>query len=119
MTKHRVFRGQIYYLKDEVIAPGSEQGGTRPVLIIQNNRGNGVSTTTIVAPITAQTSKQDLPVHVKILACNTGLYKDSMVLLEQIRTIDTRVLGKFLGRLSEEDLRLVDNAILVSLGITK
>ena len=96
---------------------GSEQSGFRPVVIIQNDVGNRHSTTVIVAPITSQTDKPNLPTHVKVNSCDF-LEKNSMVILEQIRTIDKKRLKKFKGTISKEDMIKVDQAILVSCGIT-
>lgn len=104
-------RGQVYYAElGEGV--GSEQGGLRPVLIIQNDTGNKFSTTTIVAPLTTQT-KTKVPTHCKVKLPNG---KVSIILLEQIRTIDkSRIKGKSIGRL--EDMEKVDKAIAISLGL--
>ena len=94
---------------------GSEQGGVRPVLILQNNTGNKYSPTTIVAAITSKKTKTALPTHVTVTA--NGLKTESTVLLEQIRTIDKARLGEYIGRLDSKTLAAVDRAIVVSLGI--
>lgn len=107
-------RGEIYAV-DFVTGFGSEQGGTRPSLILQNDIGNRHSPTTIVAAITGRKTKAALPTHVKIMA--KGLKTESTVLLEQIRTIDKARLGEYIGRLDSNTLAAVDRAIVVSLGI--
>lgn len=97
---------------------GSEQGGTRPVLVIQNNVGNKFSTTVIIAAITAQIQKSRLPTHVEIDANTYRLEKDSVILLEQIRTIDKRRLtGRLISRLDDKKLQEVDEALQISLGM--
>lgn len=107
-------RGEIYYASlDPVI--GSEQGGNRPVLVIQNDVGNWFSPTTIVAAITSRQGKTTLPTHVSISAVE--LPRDSVALLEQIRTIDKRRLTGFVGHLDEKAMLLVDKAIVISFGI--
>lgn len=93
----------------------SEQGGLRPVLILQNDTGNKYSPTTIVAAITSRQSKSRLPTHVNITA--DGLAKDSVVLLEQIRTIDKSRLTEYVGRLDKQTMETVDRAIVISFGI--
>ena len=107
-------RGDIYYADLRPVI-GSEQGGVRPVLVIQNDIGNKHSPTTIVAAITGRKTKAALPTHVKIMA--KGLKTESTVLLEQIRTIDKARLGEYIGRLDSKTLAAVDRAIVVSLGI--
>ena len=107
-------RGEIYSA-DFGAGFGSEQGGIRPVLILQNNTGNKHSPTTIVAAITGRKTKAALPTHVKIMA--KGLKTESTVLLEQIRTIDKERLGEAIGRLDKKTLGKIDHAIVVSLGI--
>jgi mRNA interferase MazF len=107
-------RGEIYAV-DFGAGFGSEQGGIRPILILQNNTGNKHSPTTIVAAITGRKTKAALPTHVKIMA--KGLKTESTVLLEQIRTIDKARLGEYIGRLDSKTLAAVDRAIVVSLGI--
>jgi len=106
-------RGDIYYAAlDPVI--GSEQGGTRPVLILQNDTGNKHSPTTVVAAITSS-QKKSLPTHVPVI--NFALSKDSIVLLEQIRTIDKHRLDEYVTQLSSKQMKEVDKAIEVSLGL--
>ena len=98
---------------------GSEQGGTRPVLIVQNDTGNKHSPTVIAAAITSQTNKAKLPTHIELAGRSVGLTKDSVVLLEQIRTIDKRRLREHMGRLDESMMNRVDDAIAVSFGLPK
>ena len=109
-----VYRGEVYYAD---LAPviGSEQGGLRPVLIIQNDVGNKHSPTTIIAPITSRFTKKPLPTHVPLSNC--GLAKDSIALCEQLRTIDKRRLGDKLGSMDEKDKVALDKAIEISLGL--
>ena len=107
-------RGEIY-AADFGAGFGSEQGGVRPVLFLQNNTGKKNSQTTILAAITGINTKAALPTHVKIMA--KGLKTESTVLLEQIRTIDKARLGEYIGRLDSKTLAAVDRAIVVSLGI--
>ena len=111
-----VKRGDIFYadLSPDV---GSEQGGTRPVLIVQNDTGNKHSPTVIAAAITSQTNKAKLPTHIELEGKNFGLTKNSVVLLEQIRTIDKRRLREHMGRLDEGMMNRVDTAIAVSFGL--
>lgn len=109
-------RGEVYFADLSPVV-GSEQGGTRPVLIVQNDVGNRYSPTVIVAAITAKISKAKLPTHVEIHKEDVGLVKDSVVLLEQIRTIDKRRLTQKLGELSPESMEKVNLALLISLGL--
>ncbi len=111
-----VRRGDIYYADLSPVV-GSEQGGTRPVLIVQNDTGNRHSPTVIAAAITSQLGKARLPTHITVPGRESGLAKDSVVLLEQIRTLDKRRLREHMGRLSEEQMSKVDNAIAVSFGL--
>jgi mRNA interferase MazF len=111
-----VKRGEIYYANLSPVV-GSEQGGHRPVLVIQNDVGNKYSPTVIVAAITSQISKAKLPTHVEISAKQFNLDKDSVILLEQLRTIDKRRLKEKITRLSEEIMTKVDEAIRISLGL--
>ena len=110
----RIKRGEIYYA-DLSPAVGSEQGGIRPVLILQNDTGNRHSPTTIVAAITSREKKAALPTHVDITAA--GLKTKSTVLLEQIRTIDKNRLAEYVGRLDKETMGKIDHAIITSFGI--
>ena len=109
-------RGDIYYA-DLSPAVGSEQGGIRPVLIIQNDIGNRFSPTVIAAAITSRESKANLPTHIRLYADNSGLTRDSVVLLEQIRTIDKRRLKEKMGTLSTNEMYKVDEALAVSFGL--
>lgn len=114
MKPLNIKRGQIYYADLSPVI-GSEQGGLRPVLIIQNDIGNAHSPTVIAAAITSQFSKANLPTHIEIRKC--GLAKDSIVLLEQIRTIDKRRLKECMGELDESTMAQINNAIKISLGV--
>ncbi len=107
-------RGEIYYADLSPVI-GSEQGGYRPVLIVQNNKGNKFSTTIIVAPISSKMTKNPLPTHVVIE--NECLEKKSMVLLEQIRTIDKQRIRDKVGEVDTTIMALVDQAIKTSLDI--
>ncbi len=109
-------RGDIFYADLSPVI-GSEQGGLRPVLIIQNDVGNKYSPTVIAAAITSKTGKAKLPTHIDIYAEATGLIKDSIILLEQIRTLDKRRLKEKTGHLSPAKMSEVDNAIAVSLNL--
>jgi len=111
-----VRRGEIYYADLSPVV-GSEQGGMRPVLIVQNDTGNRHSPTVIAAAITSQMGKAKLPTHIELEARTYGLNKDSVVLLEQIRTIDKRRLRERMGRVDEALMNKVDNAIAVSFGL--
>ena len=97
---------------------GSEQGGVRPVLIVQNDIGNRYSPTVIAAAITSQQSKAKLPTHIPIEADGCGLSRDSVVLLEQIRTLDKRRLKEKMGSINEGAMSRVDNAISISFGLS-
>ena len=116
MNEETVKRGDIFYADLSPVV-GSEQGGTRPVLIVQNDTGNRHSPTVIAAAITSQTGKARLPTHINIAGGSVGLSKDSVILLEQIRTIDKRRLREHMGRLDEKQLAQVDDAIAVSFGL--
>ena len=111
-----VKRGDIFYADLSPVV-GSEQGGIRPVLIIQNDRGNRHSPTVIAAAITSQMNKAKLPTHIELLNPHCGLTKDSVVLLEQIRTLDKRRLRERMGRLDDRMMEQVDTAIAVSFGL--
>ena len=111
-----VKRGDIFYAELSPVV-GSEQGGTRPVLIVQNDTGNRHSPTVIAAAITSQTGKAKLPTHINITGSSAGLSKDSVILLEQIRTIDKRRLREHMGRLNDKQMEMVDDAIAVSFGL--
>ena len=109
-------RGDIFYADLSPVV-GSEQGGTRPVLIIQNDMGNRHSPTVIAAAITSQTGKARLPTHISLSGRSVGLSKDSIVLLEQVRTIDKRRLREHMGHVDDALMNQVDNAIAVSFGL--
>jgi len=109
-------RGDVYFA-DLSPVRGSEQGGQRPVLIIQNDVGNKYSPTVIVAAITAKIAKAKLPTHVEVEASKVGLIKDSVILLEQVRTIDKTRLIQRLGHLEDEVMIKVDKALVVSLNL--
>lgn len=109
-------RGDVFYADLSPVI-GSEQGGIRPVLIIQNDIGNKYSPTVIVAAITSQINKAKLPTHVEISGNECGLAKDSVVLLEQIRTIDKKRLREKIGHLDTETLKKVNEALEISLGL--
>ena len=111
-----VKRGDIYYADLSPVV-GSEQGGMRPVLIVQNDTGNRHSPTVIAAAITSQTGKAKLPTHIEIAAQSFGLSRDSVILLEQIRTLDKSRLRERMGKLDEQAMNRVDNAIAVSFGL--
>ena len=111
-----VRRGEIYYADLSPVV-GSEQGGMRPVLNVQNDVGNRYSPTVIAAAITSQQNKARLPTHIEIEARTYGLTKNSVVLLEQVRTLDKRRLRERMGCLDEKALPRVDGAIAISLGL--
>ena len=111
-----VRRGDIYYADLSPVV-GSEQGGMRPVLIIQNDPGNRHSPPVIAAAITSQTGKANLPTHISLAARSCGLTRDSVILLEQVRTLDKSRLRERMGRLDEPAMHQVDNAIAVSFGL--
>ena len=111
-----VKRGDIFYADLSPVV-GSEQGGTRPVLIVQNDVGNRYSPTVIAAAITSQQNKARLPTHIEIEARTYGLSKNSVVLLEQVRTLDKRRLRERMGCLDEKAMQRVDGAIAISLGL--
>ena len=110
-----VKRGDIYYADLSPVV-GSEQGGVRPVLVVQNDVGNKYSPTVIAAAVTSKINKARLPTHIELSASLYGLMKDSVVLLEQIRTIDKRRLKERIGFLPPDTMRQVDDALLISLG---
>ena len=112
----RVKRGDIYYADLSPVV-GSEQGGIRPVLIVQNDIGNKYSPTVIAAAITSQRDKTKLPTHIEVTASSWGLAKDSIVLLEQIRTLDKRRLKERMGMLDEASMGQIDKALSVSFGL--
>ena len=111
-----VKRGDIYYADLSPVV-GSEQGGMRPVLIVQNDVGNKYSPTVIAAAITSRQFKSRLPTHISVNADECGLSKDSIVLLEQIRTLDKQRLKEKMGNLPEDDMSRIDRALSVSFGL--
>ena len=115
-TNLDIKRGYLYYADLSPVV-GSEQGGVRPVLIIQNDIGNKYSPTVIVAAITSQINKAKLPTHIEISAHEYGLNKDSVILLEQIRTIDKKRLREKIGCLDKNMMLKVDNSLQIILGL--
>ncbi|MEW6723844.1 MAG: type II toxin-antitoxin system PemK/MazF family toxin [Bacillota bacterium] len=111
-----VKRGEVYYADLSPVI-GSEQGGIRPVLVIQNDVGNRYSPTVIVAAITSQIEKSKIPTHVELKNDECGFERDSVILLEQIRTIDKRRLKEKVGHLSQEIMARVDVALGISVGL--
>ena len=114
--EHKVKRGDIYYADLSPVV-GSEQGGIRPVLIVQNDVGNRYSPTVIAAAITSQVSKAKMPTHISLGARSFGLTKDSVVLMEQIRTLDKKRLREKMGTLDADNMRRIDQALAVSFGL--
>lgn len=113
--KQQIVRGDVYFADLSPVV-GSEQGGLRPVLVVQNNVGNKYSPTIIVAAITSQLSKAKIPTHIELPSHIYNLPKDSVILLEQIRTIDKKRLNEKVCSLDSRKMKEVDRAILVSLG---
>jgi len=111
-----VKRGDVFFADLSPVV-GSEQGGIRPVLVIQNNIGNRFSPTVIVAAITAQIQKAKLPTHVEIEAQDYGLERDSVILLEQIRTIDKQRLTDKITHLDDEMMLKINDGLQISLGL--
>jgi mRNA interferase MazF len=116
VNKLNVRRGDIYYADLSPVI-GSEQGGIRPVLIVQNDVGNKYSPTVIAAAITSRVSKSKLPTHIEVYADKYGLARDSVILLEQIRTLDKKRLKEKMGHLDEDVMIRVNDAITVSFGL--
>ena len=116
MTTMVVKRGDIFYADLSPVI-GSEQGGIRPVIIIQNDIGNKYSPTVIVAAITSQINKAKLPTHVEISSEEYGLNRDSVVLLEQIRTLDKKKKKKKIGHMTEKKKKKVDKSLLISISL--
>ena len=110
-------RGDIYYADLSPVI-GSEQGGLRPVLIVQNDVGNKYSPTVIAAAITSKMGKTKLPTHIDVVGNQVGLAKDSVILLEQIRTIDKKRLKEKMGHLDDDTMKNVNDAIEVSFGLS-
>ena len=111
-------RGELYYADLSPVV-GSEQGGVRPILIVQNDTGNKYSPTIIAAAITSQLNKAKLPTHIELSANEFGLLKDSVILLEQIRTLDKRRIKEKIGELSPLKMQKVNTALLISLGFSE
>ncbi|MBQ7639315.1 MAG: type II toxin-antitoxin system PemK/MazF family toxin [Clostridia bacterium] len=111
-----VKRGDIFYADLSPVV-GSEQGGMRPVLIVQNDMGNRYSPTVIAAAITSKKFKNDLPTHIRVNADGCGLQQDSIVLLEQVRTLDKTRLREHMGALGDGDMHRVNKALSVSFGL--
>ena len=111
-----VKRGDVYYADLSPVV-GSEQGGIRPVVIVQNDVGNKHSPTVIAAAITSKTTKAKLPTHIEVYADQNGLSRNSVILLEQIRTIDKKRLKEKMGHLKKETMDRVDDAINISFGL--
>lgn len=111
-----VKRGDIFYADLSPVV-GSEQGGVRPVLVVQNDVGNKYSPTIIAAAVTSQINKAKLPTHIEIVADSYGLAKDSVILLEQIRTIDKKRLKEKIGHLDDSLMEKVNDALAISFGI--
>lgn len=111
-------RGELYYADLSPVV-GSEQGGVRPVLVVQNDVGNKYSPTIIAAAVTSKINKAKLPTHIELPLGEFGLQKESVILLEQIRTLDKRRLKERIGELPEVTMSKVDRAILISLGFVK
>ncbi len=111
-------RGELYYADLSPVV-GSEQGGVRPVLVVQNDVGNKYSPTVIAAAVTSRLTKARLPTHIEIAGQSSGLQRDSVILLEQIRTLDKRRLKERIGTLPPAMMRKVDGALLISLGCAR
>ena len=109
-------RGDIYYADLSPVV-GSEQGGIRPVLIVQNNVGNRFSPTVIAAAITSQKTKANLPTHINLMADTSGLSKDSVVLLEQVRTLDKKRLKEKRGSTTKAFMNKINQALSISFGL--
>ena len=108
-------RGELYYADLSPVV-GSEQGGVRPILVVQNDTGNKYSPTIIAAAVTSKLNKAKLPTHIELSANEYGLSKDSVILLEQIRTLDKRRLKERIGELPPSKMQKVNVALLISLG---
>lgn len=115
--KMTIKRGEIYYADLSPVV-GSEQGGIRPVLIVQNDTGNRYSPTVIAAAITSQQEKAKLPTHISVKTSESGLLKNSIILLEQVRTIDKTRLKEKMGDLDKESMDMVNKALSVSFGLS-
>ena len=115
---HEIHRGELYYADLRPVV-GSEQGGIRPVLILQNNVGNRHSPTVIAAPVTSKMGKAGLPTHVSLNKHSSGLHCGSTILLEQLRTIDKSRLKGRIGMLSEPEMKRIDWALGISIGLAE
>ncbi len=111
-----IYKGDMFYA-DLTPVVGCEQGGIRPILIVQNDVGNRYSPTVIVAAITSRTGKGHLPTHIRLCSQQYGLHQNSLVLLEQVRTIDRSRLREYIGHLSDSQMQQVDEALAVSFGL--
>lgn len=116
LAKHRIRRGDVYYADLSPVV-GSEQGGVRPVLILQNDVGNHHSPTVIIAAITTQMQKKKMPTHVQLIGDDSPLVHNSVVLMEQLRTIDKQRLKDRIAHLSPELMEEVDHALMISVGL--
>ena len=116
--ENMVKRGDIFYADLSPVV-GSEQGGVRPVLIVQNDTGNRHSPTVIAAAITSQTGKARLPTHISLAPASCGLPKESVILLEQVRTLDKQRLRQRMGQVDSDVMERVDAAIAVSFGLSQ
>ena len=114
--ENTIKRGDLYYADLSPVV-GSEQGGVRPVLVVQNDIGNKYSPTIIAAAITSKLNKARMPTHIEVSAKEYGLDKDSVILLEQIRTIDKSRLKEKIGELGEYKMNQVNRAMMISLGV--
>ena len=112
----RIYKGDMFYA-DLTPVVGCEQGGIRPILIVQNDIGNRYSPTVIVAAITSHTEKNPLPTHIRLCSQQYGLRQNSLVLLEQVRTIDRSRLREYIGHLGEPQMQQVNEALAVSFGL--
>ena len=111
-----ILRGELYIADLDPVV-GSEQGGLRPVLVVQNDMGNRYSPTVVVLAVTSQLQQARLPTHVQVPAAGHGLQKDSVILAEQLRTLDKRRLQERIGRLTPEYMAQVERALAVELGL--
>lgn len=107
-------RGDLVYLNFDPIV-GSEQGGPRPAVVVQNDMGNKHAPTVIIAPVTSKKKKSNLPTHVKLTS--HILERNSMVLLEQLKTVDKSRIDSYIGTLSDEEMKMIDKALRISLAI--
>ena len=119
IQKERPIRRGDVYRADLMPVIGSEQGGVRPVLVIQNNTGNIHSPTIIAAAITGYVKGKHQPTHVRLQGASCGLFRDSTVLLEQLRTLDKSRLDKYMGSVGEDKMREVDAALHISVGLAE